>query len=257
MQAPSIVWRDTARPEDYEKARTSRLFNGIVPERYPTGILFAKTEHDILYGMKIAVERKLRVSIRAGGQSYPTWSIRDNALLLDLAEYSELALDQKTNIVRLSPSTTGRELDNYLIADGRAFPGGHCPTVAVGGYLLGGGMGWNTNVSAFFIVNGKQRQLTKLKNWGWACESVVAIDVVTANGQLVRADANANADLFWAARGGGPAFPGVVTRFNLQTLPAPKVMRSSVYVYPLEHYKAALNWALEVLFESCHELASC
>lgn len=79
---------------------------------------------------------------------------------------------------------------------------------------------------------------------------MVAIDVVTADGQLVRADANTNEDLFWAARGGGPAFPGVVTRFYLQTQPAPKVMRSSVYVYPLEQYKTALKWALKVLFGS-------
>lgn len=178
--------------------------------------------------MKVARERKLRVSIRAGGQSYPAWSVRDDALLLDLGGYSELVLDQKTHIVRLSPSTTGRELDQYLLANGRAFPGGHCPDVAVGGYLLGGGMGWNTN------------------NWGWACESVVAIDVVTATGRLVQADANTNEELFWAARGGGPAFPGVVTRFYLQTQPAPRVIRSSVYVYPLEHYKTALNWALEI-----------
>lgn len=245
-EAPSIVWRDTTRPEDYEKARTSRLFNGIVPKRYPAGILFAKAEHDIVYAMKLALERRLRVSIRAGGQSYPAWSVRDDALLLDLGEYSELVLDQKTHVVRLSPSTTGRELDKYLLANGRVSPSGHCPDVAVGGYLLGGGMGWNTNVSAFCMFNDKEIQLTKVKNWGWACESVVAIDVVTANGQLVRGDANTNEDLFWAARGGGPAFPGVVTRFYLQTQPAPKVIRSSVYVYPLENYKAALNWALEV-----------
>lgn len=248
------MWRDTARPEDYEKARISRLFNGIVPKRYPAGILFAKAERDIVHAMKVALERKVRVSIRAGGQSYPAWSVRDNALLLDLGEYSELVLDLKTHVVRLSPSTTGRELDKYLVANGRAFPGGHCPDVAMGGYLLGGGMGWNTNVSASCVSNKEERQLTKAKNWGWACESVVAVDVVTATGQLVRADANANQDLFWAARGGGPAFPGVVTRFHLQTQPAPKVARSSVYVYPLEHYKTALNWALEVLSGSCGDL---
>lgn len=154
-QAPSVVWRDTARPEDYDKSRTSRLFNGIIPKRYPTGIVFAKAEHDIVYAMKVALERKLRVSIRAGGQSYPAWSVRDDALLLDLGEYSELVLDQNTHIVRLSPSTTGRELDKYLLANRRAFPGGHCPDVAVGGYLLGGGMGWNTNVSGFCVLNGE------------------------------------------------------------------------------------------------------
>ncbi|KAL1878271.1 hypothetical protein Daus18300_002189, partial [Diaporthe australafricana] len=227
-QAPSIIWRDAAQPEDYEKARMSRLFNGIVPERYPTAIVFAKTELDIVQAVQVAIEKELRVSIRAGGHSYAAWSVRDNALLLDLGGYSELVLDQKTGIVRLSPSVTGRELDKYLVANGRAFPGGHCPDVAMGGYLLGGGMGWSSN------------------NWGWACESVIAIDVVTADGQLVRADANTNEDLLWAAKGGGPTFPGIVTRFHLQTQPAPRVMRSSVYIYPPGHYEIAMNWALKI-----------
>lgn len=102
------------------------------------------------------------------------------------------------------------------------------------------------------MSNGRERHLIKEKLWGWACESVVAIDAVTANGQLVRADTNTNKDLFWAARGGGPNFPGIVTRFHLQTRSAPRVMRSSVYVYPLEYYKMAMNWALKVRSRSYH-----
>lgn len=150
-QALYITWRDTAQPEDYEKARTCRLFNGIVPKRYPAAIVFAKTEHDVVAAMKVAIEKSIRVSSRAGGHSYPAWSVRDDALLLDLGEYSELALEQETGIVEVSPSVTARELDKYLVARGRAFPGGHCPDVAMGGYLLGGGLGWNTNVSTFYL----------------------------------------------------------------------------------------------------------
>lgn len=103
------------------------------------------------------------------------------------------------------------------------------------------------------MSTGKERDLIKVKIWGWACESVVAIDVVTPKGQLVRADASTNEDLFWAARGGGPTFPGIATRFHLQTQPAPRVMRSSVYVYPLEHYKMAMNWALKVQSGRYHD----
>lgn len=150
-QTPSIIWRDTAQPEDYEKARRCRLFNGIVPERYPTAIMFAQTARDIVVAMEVAIERGLRVSVRAGGHSYAAWSVRDDALLLDLGGFSELEFDQTTGIVRVSPSVTGRELDKNLLANGRAFPGGHCPDVAMGGYLLGGGMGWNTNVSIHIV----------------------------------------------------------------------------------------------------------
>jgi FAD/FMN-containing dehydrogenase len=66
------------------------------------------------------------------------------------------------------------------------FAGGHCPDVGLGGFLLQGGMGWNC------------------KNWGWACESIVGIDVVTADAREIYCSKSENADLFWAARGSGP-----------------------------------------------------
>ena len=101
----------------------------------------------------------------------------------------------------------GAELAPYLEERGRFFPGGHCPTVGIGGFLLQGGQGWNA------------------RGWGWAAEYVEAVDVVTAAGELVRASADENADLYWAARGAGPGFFGVVTRFHLRTLPGPRTSR--------------------------------
>ncbi|CAH0045454.1 unnamed protein product [Clonostachys solani] len=225
---PLIVWRESADPDAYETARTSRLFNGVIPRRYPVAIAFAKSEQDIVDAVKTAIQKNHRISIRAGGHSYAAWSLRSDALLLDLGQYVEMDLDENSGIVRASPGVTGGQLNAYLSTRGRAFPVGHCPDVALGGFLLGGGMGWNTN------------------NWGWACESIVAIDLVTASGELIKADAHNNTDLFWAARGGGPAFPGVVTRFHLQTQPAPEVIRSSVYVYPAEHYSDAFNWIIKI-----------
>ena len=95
--------------------------------------------------------------------------------------------DEATGIVTASPAIKGgAELAPYLEARGRFFLGGHCPTVGIGGFLLQGGQGWNA------------------RGWGWAAEYVVAVDVVTADGELVRADAEQNADLYWAARGAGP-----------------------------------------------------
>ncbi|CAH0032676.1 unnamed protein product [Clonostachys rhizophaga] len=224
---PLIVWRESADPDVYETARTNRLFNGVIPQRYPAAIAFAKSEQDIVDAVNTAVQKNHRVSVRAGGHSYAAWSLRSDALLIDLGQFVEMNLDESSGIVRASPGVTGAQLNTYLSARGRAFPVGHCPDVALGGFLLGGGMGWNSN------------------NWGWACESIVAIDLVTASGEHIRADECNSADLFWAARGGGPAFPGVVTRFHLQTQPAPKAIRSSVYVYPGEHYKAAFTWILK------------
>ncbi|KAL5341136.1 hypothetical protein BJX70DRAFT_75108 [Aspergillus crustosus] len=221
----SIIWRNDPNPNPYEKARTKRLFNALVPPRFPLAIASVSTEEQIRDTVQIAISKNCRISVRAGGHSYAAWSLRDDAILIEMGDYHECQID-RNGVVRVSPSLTGRELTEYLYERGRVFPVGHCPEVGVGGYLLGGGMGWNQT------------------NLEWACEHVVALDVVTASGESVKADAQQNSDLFWAARGGGPAFPGVVTRFYLQTLPAPKIMRTSGYVYPVENYATILNWAL-------------
>ncbi|HEX5145612.1 MAG TPA: FAD-binding protein, partial [Conexibacter sp.] len=107
----------------------------------------------------------------------------------------------------------------------RFFPAGHCPGVGLGGYLLQGGYGWNGRVH------------------GPACMSVEAIDVVTADGEPVRADATRNADLLWAARGAGPGFFGVVTRFHLRLQPRPRVVANAVYTYPLGALEEVFAWA--------------
>lgn len=142
----SIVWRDKADPAVYEEARTRRLFNDWTPTRYPLAVVFAKTESEIVDAVKIAIEKKCRISLRAGGHSFAAWSLRDDAVLVDLEDYSEIVLDENTGAVRVSPSTTVKDLNSYLSAKGRIFSVGHCPDVGLGGYLLGGGLGWNSNV---------------------------------------------------------------------------------------------------------------
>jgi len=93
---------------------------------------------------------------------------------------------------------------------------------------LQGGMGWNC------------------RGWGWAAEAIEAIDVVTADGQLLRADATQNSDLLWAARGAGPGFFGVITRFHLKVRPFPKALTQSIYVFPKTCYEPVLRWMHEI-----------
>ena len=138
-------------------------------------------------GVRLARDRGLKVSVRAGGHSWAAWSLQDDALLIDLGRMGEMAYDPATGIATVSPAVKGgAELTPFLTSHGRAFPGGHCPSVGIGGFLLQGGQGWNS------------------RKYGWACENVTAIDVVTAAGELIRADEHENADLLWAARGAGP-----------------------------------------------------
>ncbi|XPS74695.1 hypothetical protein M3J09_006807 [Ascochyta lentis] len=86
-----------------------------------------------------------------------------------------------------------------------------------------------------------------LQSWGWACQYVTAIDVITAQGQRLHCSEKENEDLFWAARGAGPGFPAIVTRFYLRTKPLPTHVRSSAYIFPKALSKDALNWIISIV----------
>lgn len=214
--------------DGFENARLSRVFNHRVPDRQPAAVLLASSEQDIVAGVRLAAEKGWQVSVRSGGHSWAVWSVRDDALLIDVGGFQEMDFDPETGIATATPSVKGGEvLAPFLAERGRFFGGGHCPPVGIGGFLLQGGMGWCC------------------RGWGWAAESVVAVDVVTADGELVRADANTNTDLYWAARGTGPCFPGVVTRFHLQTIPHPGHVAETVHLYHLDDFDEVMTWLHE------------
>jgi FAD/FMN-containing dehydrogenase len=214
----------------YEQARTGRIFNARHPDRFPAAVLLAGDDGDVAAGVRLAAERGWTVSVRSGGHSWAAWSLRDDALLIDLGQLRDISYEPATGVVSVRPAVTGGlELAPFLAERGRAFPGGHCASVGLGGYLLQGGQGWN----------GRAR--------GWACQSVTGLDVVTADGQLVHADASQHADLLWAARGAGPGFPGVVTRFELETYPAPPVMWHDTWTFRLGDTVELLTWLHGVL----------
>ncbi len=215
-----------AGDEDFDEACLGRVFNARRPaDRRPAAVLEAATEQDVVEGVRLALERGWQVAVRSGGHSWAAWSVRREALLIDLGGFREMAYDENTGIVTATPSVKGGdELNPYLARFGRFFNGGHCPSVGIGGFLLQGGQGWNA------------------RGWGWAAENVVAVDVVTAEGELVRADETRNSDLYWAARGAGPGFFGVVTRFHLRTRPLPKHLAHTVHAYPLELFDEVMTW---------------
>jgi len=214
----------------YESARVDGIFNARRPERYPAAIVRAAGARDVQRAVRLAADRGWGVSVRAGGHSWAAWSLRDDVVMVDLSELRDLAYDDATGVVAAGPATRGGlELTPFLERHGRAFPGGHCPRVGIGGFLLQGGQGWNSRAR------------------GWACESVVAVDVVTADGSLVRADAEQHSDLYWAARGAGPGFPGIVTTFFLQTYPTPDAMWHDTWTFRLEDGPALVEWLHELL----------
>jgi len=221
-----LIHRGTA---GFEDARVGPIFNGRRPDRQPIAVLLAETDEDVAAGVLLAKANGWPVSVRSGGHSWAAWSVRDDALLIDLGAMHDIEFDEATGIVAARPAVKGGdELDPFLEQRGRFFRGGHCPSVGLGGFLLQGGQGWQA------------------RGHGWAAENIVAIDVVTAEGELVRADADTHSDLWWAARGCGPSFPGIVTRFHLQTVPRFGFVGHTVQVFPIELFAEVMTWMYRI-----------
>jgi FAD/FMN-containing dehydrogenase len=203
----------------------SRIFNRRLPSRQPAVVLRAADAADVAAGVRLAQAQGLQVAVRAGGHSWGAWSLREDTLLIDLGTFTGMSYDGETGIATVGPAVRGGlDLDPFLASRDRFFAGGHCPTVGLGGFLLQGGMGWNC------------------RGWGWAAESIEAIQVVTADGELAWCDATSNSDLFWAARGSGPGFFGVVTAFRLRTRPRYRELIQTTYVYPSSLVPEVLAW---------------
>ncbi len=212
----------------YEEARRAAVWNARTPERYPDAIVLASSEADVVRAVSRARTDGMRVGIRSGGHSWAGNHVREGGLLLDVSALREIEVDAARMTAAVGPGCHGDELLALLAEHNLFFPAGHCPGVGLGGYLLQGGYGWNGRV------------------YGPACMSVVAIDLVLANGELVHASETENADLLWAARGAGPGFFGVVTRFHLRLVRKPKLVVNSVFLYPMDVLEQVFGWAREI-----------
>ncbi|MFJ4846990.1 MULTISPECIES: FAD-binding oxidoreductase [unclassified Streptomyces] len=215
----------------YEDVRASRLWNGYQPRRHPEVIVRAATVRDVPAAIALARAEGLRVAVRTGGHSWCGTPLRDGGMLLDLSALRRCTVGPGQATATVEPGIRSAELTRILAGAGFAFPTGHAPAVALGGYLLGGGLGWNSG------------------EWGPACASVRAIEVVTAEGEVVRCDERENADLFWAARGAGPGFFAVVTAFRLALRPLPAAIAATSYVCHLGEVESLTDWIADAAEE--------
>jgi FAD/FMN-containing dehydrogenase len=216
-----VFWRNDT---GYEQARRSSVSNGRKPDRFPDVIVQAQSDGDVAAAVQLAKDRGLKIGIRSGGHSWAASFLRDGGMLLDLSQMKGLSVDASMRTATIQPGLRGADLNRALLKDRLFFPSGHCMPVSLGGFLLQGGFGWNSRL------------------WGPACCSILGMDIVTADGELVHANESQNADLFWAARGSGPGFFGVVTRFHLGLQPRPHAMMKSDYLYPIEVLDDVLRW---------------
>jgi FAD/FMN-containing dehydrogenase len=214
--------------DGYEDARRATVWNQRVPDRFPEVIVHACGVDDVVATLTYAKANGRKVGIRSGGHSWAANHLRDGGVLLDVSRLDHCTIDTERDAAVVGPGKGGSVLAGELDAQGLFFPAGHCKGVCIGGYLLQGGYGWNSRV------------------FGPACESVIGLDVVTADGEQIFCDADNYADLYWAGRGAGPGFFAVVTSFHLKLYPKPAVCGTSLYAYPIECADEIFTWARSV-----------
>lgn len=212
----------------YDDLRRGLIWNQLTPPRYPRVVIQVASENDVVEAIRFARANDLKIAVRGGGHSWVGFPLRDGSLLLDLGRLKQVHINAETRTATIQPAINGRDLSRGLAAQGLAFPVGHCPSVPMSGFLLSGGLGWNSNA------------------WGPACFSVEAARLVVADGNVFVADHDRNAELLWAIRGGGPGFFAVVTEYRLKLYLAPGAITTSSYYYPLEQIEALGAWGASV-----------
>ncbi|MBI4964268.1 MAG: FAD-binding oxidoreductase [Desulfomonile tiedjei] len=215
----------TASDADFEKIALD-VWNKYEPmKRRPQLIVRVADEQDVVTAVKFAQANKLKVTVRGGGHTWCNPSLRNSGMMIDLTNLDQvISIDAEAHKAVVQPIISNREIQAHLNARNLSYPTGHCPPVKVSGYLLSGGMSWNQGV------------------WGPGIGSVEAVELVTPDGDLITADKDQNTDYYWAARGAGSTFFGVVTRYHLKLYELPKAIAFSSYYYPIGEVGTVARW---------------
>jgi len=198
--------------DGYDTARA--VWNAMI-DRKPALIARCSSSRDVAATLKFAAAHDYPVSIRGGGHNVAGHAVCDDGIMIDLSGMRGVSVDPEKRIARVAGGATWGDVDAASQAHGLATPGGLISDTGVGGLTLSGGIGWLRS------------------RYGLCIDNVLAVEIVTADGEIRRASEQENADLFWAVRGGGGNF-GVITEFEFQLYPlGPEVMFCAP-IYALE-----------------------
>jgi FAD/FMN-containing dehydrogenase len=201
---------DLLLPDDDGYTEAKQPWNGAHSERMPAVVARSSGAADVMAALGFARAHDLTVAVRGGGHSVAGHSTSDGGMVIDLSPLRNVRVDPDARIAFVGGGATWGDVDHEAQQFGLATTGGLVSTTGVAGFTLGGGIGW------------------LMRQYGLACDNLVGADVVTADGRLVHASAEENADLFWGLRGGGGNF-GIVTSFELALHP----VGPTVYAGPL------------------------
>jgi FAD/FMN-containing dehydrogenase len=194
---------ELVRPGDagYDDARS--IFNSMI-DRRPALIAQCESVGDVQAAVDFARDTRLPLAVRCGGHSVSGKSLCDDGIMIDLRRMNAVEVDPDARVATVGGGATMSHLDRATEPHGLATTGGRVSTTGIGGFTLGGGSGWI------------DRKL------GLACDRLLSVDLVTAQGEALTASEDANEELFWALHGGGGNF-GIATSFRFRLDPVPVV----------------------------------
>ncbi len=209
-------------PEDATYDRRRAVWNGSI-DRHPALIARCTGASDVSAAVTFARQAGLPLAIRGGGHSFPGQSVCDDGIVVDLGEMKGIVVDPQARTATAEAGVLLGELDRETQAYGLAVPAGIVTHTGLAGLTLGGGIGW------------LQRK------YGLTIDQLLSVDLITAEGELVKASETENADLFWGVRGGGGNF-GVVTKFEFRLNPlGPNLVAGPVF-WPIEESPEVLRF---------------
>ena len=218
----------------YDEARS--IWNGAI-DRRPAGIARCAGVADVAAAVRFARERELPLSVRAGGHGVGGHAVCDGGLVIDLSPLKGIRVDPARRSARAEAGVLWGELDRETQLLGLATVGGIVTHTGIAGLTLGGGIGW------------------LMRKHGATVDNLLSADVVTADGQLVRASEDENADLFWGIRGGGGNF-GIVTSFEYRLHPVGPIVLAGPVFYALEDAPEVLRSYRELIAAAPDELTT-
>lgn len=185
--------------DGYDDARA--IFNAMIDKR-PAVIARCANVTDVVAALGFARANGLEVAVRSGGHSVAGAGLTDTGIVIDLGAMNTVEVDADARIARVAGGATWGDVDRACQPHGLATTGGRVSTTGVAGLTLGGGDGWLS------------------RTFGLACDNLVSVELVTADGRTVIASENDNPELFWALHGGGGNF-GIATALTLRLHPLP------------------------------------
>jgi len=215
-----------------------RIWNAMI-ERRPGLVVRPRSPSDVATCVRFAGGSGLPLSMRGGGHNIAGTALCDGGVMIDYSTHKEVRVDPSTRRVQVQPGATWADVDRATQPLGLVVPGGIISATGVAGFTLGGGFGWVS------------------RRYGFAADNLRSVEIVTADGQLRRASASENPDLFWAIRGGGGNF-GVVTAFEFEAQSHGPEVVAGLMLHPMARAKEVLALFREATAQApdglCHLL---